>query len=39
VDGLCQRWSKFPSEVLAEPVETIMPMMAIIGEGTQEVDG
>jgi len=38
IDGLCQRYSCLPSQLMAEDV-TILRMVAIVQEGQPESDG
>ena len=39
IDGLCQRYGCLPSQLLAEPVDLVLPMLALIAEANLEKHG
>lgn len=39
IDGLCRAYGKLPSEVLAEPADLLLPMLAILAIAEPEDNG
>lgn len=39
VDMLCQRYGCLPSQLLEEPADLLMPMLALVAEGIPREDG
>jgi len=37
--GLCDRWAKLPSEVLAEDAETLVHLLAVAKLGKRDIVG
>jgi hypothetical protein len=36
IDGLCQRYGCRPSQLLAEPVDLLLPLLALLAEAAPE---